>query len=422
MITCIKSAPARSSNQAAKIRISASPEAATLSDAIAPSREILEQLPTPQEYAELFTRYAREPSDTLRNEIAVTFLPRVERIAKRIAKKLGKIGANLHDDLVGAGSIALIESIRDYDNDNVRGTPFWPYAYKAVFGAMMEVLRDADPIGLSQRGDLKHLERSKSDLLNSGQLDFSDDKLAQASGITPTRLRFLARIERATKHAVSIDAAAVRLDASSSREDPAVICAQNDLANFLFSTLNEGDLGFAKTHFSCDRSLKEMRPLTNLNPNSVCKDKSRIVGALRHRLRSDPYLSEDVPRDVAKKVNVAEPSRRKSDPLAVALTYRASMEDQGVNAAGLAKNIGLSKVTVSKRLALLTLEPGVQAAISAGHITEENGYLISRFPRSQHAQIAACITSGQLNHYGLRELLQQYSIEVRSEIEMASVA
>ena len=58
-------------------------------------------------------------------------------------------------------------------------------------------------------------------------------------------------------------------------------------------------------------------------------------------------------------------------PTEIARRWQTLMERWGVNGVELAKRIGVSNTTVSKKLALLRLDADTQAAVDAGHVGEE---------------------------------------------------
>jgi RNA polymerase sigma factor (sigma-70 family) len=48
-------------------------------------------------------------------------------------------GALPRDELVAAGNLALVQAAHDFDPE--RGTTFWPWAYRRVYGAMWDAVR-----------------------------------------------------------------------------------------------------------------------------------------------------------------------------------------------------------------------------------------------------------------------------------------
>jgi ParB family chromosome partitioning protein len=83
-----------------------------------------------------------------------------------------------------------------------------------------------------------------------------------------------------------------------------------------------------------------------------------------------------LPRDVALEVRhemafAENMCRSDLKPTEVAKRWRALIDRWGVTGVELARRIGVSNTTVSKKLALLKLDAGTQAAIDAGHVGEE---------------------------------------------------
>lgn len=84
----------------------------------------------------------------------VQFLPLVERVAKRIARRLPRSVAL--DDLVGAGSLGLIHAVKHFDP--ARAPSFTSYAELRIRGAILDHLRALDWLPRSIRASVKRGE------------------------------------------------------------------------------------------------------------------------------------------------------------------------------------------------------------------------------------------------------------------------
>lgn len=82
------------------------------------------------------------------------YLPLVERVARRMARRLP---CNIAlDDLVGAGSLGLIDAVRRFDP--ARATSFTAYAELRIRGAILDHLRALDWLPRGVRASVKRGE------------------------------------------------------------------------------------------------------------------------------------------------------------------------------------------------------------------------------------------------------------------------
>ncbi|MBI1945889.1 MAG: sigma-70 family RNA polymerase sigma factor [Deltaproteobacteria bacterium] len=82
------------------------------------------------------------------------YLPLVERVAKRVARRLPRSVAL--DDLVGAGSLGLIDAVKRFDP--ARAPSFSAYAELRIRGAILDHLRALDWLPRSMRASVKRGE------------------------------------------------------------------------------------------------------------------------------------------------------------------------------------------------------------------------------------------------------------------------
>jgi RNA polymerase sigma factor (sigma-70 family) len=83
------------------------------------------------------------------------------------------------DDLIGAGTIGLVQAVDRYDA--TRGSGFSTYAKHRIIGAMLDYLRGDDPLSRSERSRVRHTEpETKPATISLDQ--FGDHFPALASG------------------------------------------------------------------------------------------------------------------------------------------------------------------------------------------------------------------------------------------------
>jgi len=115
---------------------------------------------------------------TLPREVALRFIPMIRRIARGLAKRLPPQVAV--DDLVGAAFVALVELHREHASTPLE--EFERLASTRLRYAMLDQLRDADPLSRRMRKKAKEVERTRTKLESSVGRPVSRAELAKASG------------------------------------------------------------------------------------------------------------------------------------------------------------------------------------------------------------------------------------------------
>lgn len=108
----------------------------------------------PDDERKLWEEYWADPSNEgLRLRIIELYLPLVMRVAKKVSYKLNqKLNT---DEFLSAGVIGLHGAVSNYSED--KDVQFSTFAYKRIYGAMMDELRSRDPLTRTQRGRYKEI-------------------------------------------------------------------------------------------------------------------------------------------------------------------------------------------------------------------------------------------------------------------------
>lgn len=111
---------------------------------------------------------------------AEEFLPRIRRVAYRLARRLP---AHVRvEDLISAGWIGYREACAGFDPS--RGRDFWTYAEWRVHGAMLDELRNLDPYGRDTRRAITHLDRTRVALAQELAREPRREELADRLGVS----------------------------------------------------------------------------------------------------------------------------------------------------------------------------------------------------------------------------------------------
>lgn len=120
----------------------------------------------------------------------VVFLPMVERLARRLARRLP---AHIEvADLVGAGVLGLMEALQRYEPE--RAVSFHSYAAFRVRGAMLDELRRRDLMARDARRETKQIAGVIAEL--RGQLGRSPEDHEVAEALGSDVVAFQRRLER----------------------------------------------------------------------------------------------------------------------------------------------------------------------------------------------------------------------------------
>ena len=111
---------------------------------------------------------------------AVHYLPLVQRIARRLARRLPPHVCV--EDLISAGVVGLLEAMQRFDTQ--RATEFASYAEFRIKGAILDELRRGDMMARDARTEMKRIESVMAELSQHSGCAPSEEMLAQALGVT----------------------------------------------------------------------------------------------------------------------------------------------------------------------------------------------------------------------------------------------
>lgn len=128
--------------------------------------------PTAEELMAKYVR-GRRRSKRLVNEIAEMHLPKVRKLAQKIAAQ--NPVKDLADDFTQVGMMGVLDTMRTFDPD--RGTNFWTLASIRVRGEILDYLREIDPMSRMTRKAIKAIKDMPPD-------DVSIDSVMSATGVS----------------------------------------------------------------------------------------------------------------------------------------------------------------------------------------------------------------------------------------------
>jgi RNA polymerase sigma factor for flagellar operon FliA len=110
-------------------------------------------------------------------------------LVHHVARQVGASGNGIleTDDLIGYGTIGLIQAIDRYDPE--QGPSFVSFALHRIRGAMLDATRTLDPLPRSVRRKVKQIDRVKEDLSRSLEREPRANEICGAAGLTEREYR-----------------------------------------------------------------------------------------------------------------------------------------------------------------------------------------------------------------------------------------
>ena len=237
------------------------------------------------------TRPGIDPA--LRETLIVQHMGLVHHVATRVAATGS--GVLDRDDLVGYGTIGLIEAIDRFDHE--RGIGFAGYALHRIRGAMLDAARSLDPLPRSVRRRVKLVERASSALAPSLGREPLREELCDAAGLTQSEYREAMTV--ASRLAIPLDAVVGQSD--SNRDQPGFLQpthpADEDFTGNIETRELIEDMGEAISrlpareqlvlalYFKEGLDLVEVAAVLDVSPSRISQLKARALDRLRVSLR-----------------------------------------------------------------------------------------------------------------------------------------
>ena len=215
----------------------------------------------------------------------IRHLDLVHRVARRIARTLPAHVA--YDDLVGAGTVGLLEAAARFDPSKGQFAAFAEFRIK---GAIMDELRRHDPMGRNARLRRKRLDRAHARLTGELGRPPREDELAERFGISVTDLR---RLEQTSTKVVmrSLD----QESDANGRSQPLELVAPEasayhtlaheqlrDRLNTALADLSERRRRIVEMYYQEELTLKQIGLRVGISESRVCQ----ILGESTRKLKT----------------------------------------------------------------------------------------------------------------------------------------
>ena len=240
----------------------------------------------------LWARYRRRPTEELRNELALVYLPLVERIAKQMFERLPP-DVDLAD-LVNEGAVGMLDAIGRFEPQ--RGLQFNTFATIRIRGRILDFLRGCDHVGRKARSDDKRLRAATAAASHRLGKAPTDEELAVALEVDEADVHAMRVIDR-----LSIDRSYVHpldagpgnattlseiLPATSRSIDPADRLRRRDSLRRATRGLRKDERLLIILYYWEGLTMKEIGETLDLSESRVSQLHSSIIEQLRAKFRS----------------------------------------------------------------------------------------------------------------------------------------
>lgn len=258
----------------------------------------------------LWKNYRRSRSVENRNALVVVYMPMVKHMADNLMRSLPGAATTTFADLTQVGAMGLMQTVESFDPQ--RGVKFKTYCSRRVNGAMVDLLREEDPIPRSARKIVRRLEHVTEQLRATHGLRPGDSEIAAQSGLTGEQCRSAASMSVAFgSHAISMEAptdnvidgvAPTLADAiAHERPMPDEQAAARDMVKRLDKHLDTRERLILRLYHGMGMSMRETGKAVGISESRVCQ----LLTEMMTRLRGDKELQQEY----GAKMNNANPTR-----------------------------------------------------------------------------------------------------------------
>lgn len=140
----------------------------------------MQELQRAEQMIDLWTQWQSTKDRQSRDALVLAHLPLVQKVVRKLSRNWN--GIVNYDDLVGMGTLGLIESIERFDPE--RGYEFVTFATWRIRGAVLDGLRNLDWVPRSLRSKAKEMEAAYAELEHRHLRSAHDEEVATHLGVS----------------------------------------------------------------------------------------------------------------------------------------------------------------------------------------------------------------------------------------------
>jgi RNA polymerase sigma factor FliA len=245
--------------------------------------------------AEIAYKEKLEETDD-RDQLILKELPQVYYIARRVYERLPQHVP--FEDLVHAGVIGLIESIRTYDSS--KSVPFKSYAKFRVRGAILDSLRELDWGSRPLRRKGRRIEEAITTLSAKFGRQPEEDEIAKEMGISLDKLHDITRkldgLNLIGQQINAVYDSNEKQDliesAPSNEENPFDLCLRTEVRDRLakaIGTLSEKEQMVLTLYYKEELTMKEIAAVMQIVESRVSQIHAIAIPKLRAALKDQSF-------------------------------------------------------------------------------------------------------------------------------------
>jgi len=232
-----------------------------------------------------------------RDQLIVNELPQVNYIARQISERLPQHVP--FEDLVHAGIIGLIESVRSYDA--TKSVPFRSYAKFRIRGAILDSLRELDWGSRPLRRKGRHIQEAIAKLSAQLGRQPEEEEIAKEMEISLAKLHEItqkldglmlvgqevcASFDRAEKQDL------IESAPSKENENPFALCLQGEIQDQLaeaIGSLSEREQMVISLYYKEDLTMKEIAAVLQIAESRVSQIHALAIPKIRAALQEAEF-------------------------------------------------------------------------------------------------------------------------------------
>lgn len=236
-------------------------------------------------------RSAAAQSIIKHDELAVKLLPLVRRVACEMRERLPQ-HVEL-EELTGAGVLGLLDAVRRFDAR--KHVKIETYARHRIRGAILDSLREMDPVSRDMRRKNKQAESVYHELESQLGRPVADDEMARALGVSLKKWYETMHKMNGTgvewmRPSQMPEATAVHEEniPASDRDNPFDLCyraEQQELVNRAAASLPERDRKVIELYYQREMTMKQIGEEISVDESRVSQIHSAALTRLRNRVR-----------------------------------------------------------------------------------------------------------------------------------------
>lgn len=259
--------------------------------------------PTPEQEAEIrevWLQYKAKPTEALRNQLMVYYLPLVRYNAERIHTKLpDEVDV---EDLMSAGVFGLMDAIDAFDLE--RGVKFETYCAPRIRGAVLDELRSMDWVPRLVRSRSSQMEQARKAFEMEHGRKPTDDELCERLGVDSEEFSKI-RKDAGAVQTVSLSRKWFETDSNKDvreidvlkdnrQANPLSVVQKRDLKDMVTKGLSRAERLIVVLYYYEEMTMKEIGVTLDLSESRVSQMHSSILARLKAQLqhRSKELVAE----------------------------------------------------------------------------------------------------------------------------------